>query len=424
MVHFTKHAIRIWNYSNGLILKTYRTPVPFTWIHLDPEAKELRSLDSEGNFVSRNIDFSEFIKYFEGICVPNEICLTDEREEYNEEITQYVTLGRELIENLNEYRLNEQEKKVSLEKMYKIGETVKNTFFFQDKEDIKTIFLYLNGVRQAEDRSSRINAHSEEYVFTSQKEEFITAVSNFIDGCWMIGESDGSIRLVSAPDVLHLTIKPKALPVAFLHLQPTSIFIGYHSSCLLIERDTLNIVVQHASYHKKPLRMGLVLNSILLTGDEDELILFWNKDKVRRYQIPVNRGDIVGKKLILAGFDNRVRIYEVNSESGIQKLHVFVGHVMGIYSLTVIDDGIFTSYSYDGTIRWWNTQVKTCFSFFNVTPLPLSSRSTSATTRSSASTSPSSASRRRSTPSSTARARHCCSSTAARSWCSTPCARR
>lgn len=112
--------------------------------------------------------------------------------------------------------------------------------------------------------------------------------------------------------------------------------------------------------------MGLVLNSILLTGDEDELILFWNKDKVRRYQIPVNRGDIVGKKLIIAGFDNRVRIYDVNSESGIQKLSVFVGHVMNIYNLTVIDDGIFTSYSYDGTIRWWNTQVKACFSFFNV----------------------------------------------------------
>jgi WD40 repeat protein len=171
---------------------------------------------------------------------------------------------------------------------------------------------------------------------------------------------------VSSPDILHFTIKPKALPVAFLHLQPTSIFIGYHSSCLLIERDTLNIVVQHSSYHKKALRMGLVLNSILLTGDEDELILFWNKDKVRRYQIPVNRGDIVGKKLIIAGFDNRVRIYDVNSETGIQKLHVFVGHVMNIYNLTVIDDGIFTSYSYDGTIRWWNTQVKACFSFFNV----------------------------------------------------------
>jgi len=36
--------------------------------------------------------------------------------------------------------------------------------------------------------------------------------------------------------------------------------------------------------------MGLVINSILLTGDEDELILFWNKDKVRRYQISVNSG--------------------------------------------------------------------------------------------------------------------------------------
>lgn len=39
---------------------------------------------------------------------------------------------------------------------------------------------------------------------------------------------------------------------------------------------------------------------------------------------------------------------------------------MNIYNMTVIDDGIFTSYSYDGTIRWWNTQVKACFSFFNV----------------------------------------------------------
>ncbi len=125
----------------------------------------------------------------------------------------------------------------------------------------------------------------------------------------MIGESDGSIRLVSSPDILHFTIKPKAIPVTFLHLQPTSIFVGYHSACILLERDSLNIVVQHNSYHKKPLRMGLVLTSILVTGDEDEIILFWNKDKVRRYQIPVNRGDVVGKKLIVAGFDNRVRIY-------------------------------------------------------------------------------------------------------------------
>lgn len=44
--------------------------------------------------------------------------------------------------------------------MYKLGETIKNTFFFQDKEDIKAIFQYLNGVRQSEDRSSRINSHS------------------------------------------------------------------------------------------------------------------------------------------------------------------------------------------------------------------------------------------------------------------------
>lgn len=57
--------------------------------------------------------------------------------------------------------------------------------------------------------------------------------------------------------------------------------------------------------------MGLVLSSVLVTGDEDELILFWNKEKVRRYKIPVNMGDIVGKKLIVAGFDNRVRIYDM-----------------------------------------------------------------------------------------------------------------
>lgn len=31
-----------------------------------------------------------------------------------------------------------------------------------------------------------------------------------------------------------------------------------------------------------------------------------------------------------------------------------------------IDDSIFTTYSYDGTIRWWNAQVKACFSYFNV----------------------------------------------------------
>lgn len=40
--------------------------------------------------------------------------MTDEREEYGEDISQYMKLGRELVENLNDYRLNEQEKKVSL----------------------------------------------------------------------------------------------------------------------------------------------------------------------------------------------------------------------------------------------------------------------------------------------------------------------
>ena len=95
---------------------------------------------------------------------------------------------------------------------------------------------------------------------------------------------------------------------------------------------------------------------------------------------------MVGKKLIVAGFDNRVRLYEVNSESGLHKLNVFVGHVMDIYNLVVVDDGIFTSYSYDGTVRWWNVQVKSCFSFFNVCILVFSSRNTSGTIKSYAST--------------------------------------
>ena len=77
VIHFTKNALRIWNYSNGLILKTYRTPVSLCWAHLSEDAKYVRSLDVEGNFVTRFIDFTEFIKNFEGICVPNEINMTD-----------------------------------------------------------------------------------------------------------------------------------------------------------------------------------------------------------------------------------------------------------------------------------------------------------------------------------------------------------
>lgn len=77
VVHYTKHAIRIWSYNNGLILKTYRTPLSLSWISLSDDAKYIRSLDSDGNFVIRFIDFTDFIKNFEGICVPNEICMTD-----------------------------------------------------------------------------------------------------------------------------------------------------------------------------------------------------------------------------------------------------------------------------------------------------------------------------------------------------------
>lgn len=57
VAHFTKNAIRIWTYSNGLILKTFRTPIPLTWIHISNDAKYLRSLDVDGNFTTRFIDF-------------------------------------------------------------------------------------------------------------------------------------------------------------------------------------------------------------------------------------------------------------------------------------------------------------------------------------------------------------------------------
>lgn len=69
----------------------------------------------------------------------------------------------------------------------------------------------------------------------SHKDEFITATSNLVDGYWLIGGSDGSIRLVSAPDNVHLTIKPKNMAISFLYLQQTSFFVGYMNGlCYLL----------------------------------------------------------------------------------------------------------------------------------------------------------------------------------------------
>lgn len=45
---------------------------------------------------------------------------------------------------------------------------------------------------------------------------------------------------------------------------------------------------------------------------------------------------------------------------------MFIGHVQGINKIDVIDDGIFVSGSYDGSVRWWSTQAKNCFSYYNV----------------------------------------------------------
>lgn len=33
--------------------------------------------------------------------------------------------------------------------MYKLGETIKSSLFYQDKEDIKVIFTYLNTIKQS-----------------------------------------------------------------------------------------------------------------------------------------------------------------------------------------------------------------------------------------------------------------------------------
>lgn len=76
-------------------------------------------------------------------------------------------------------------------------------------------------------------------------------------------------------------------------------------------------------------------------------------------------GKVIGNKLLLTGRDNRVRLYEVNFE-GLKQVFVFIGHVMPIYRITVIDDGIFASYSYDGTVRWWSVPAKLCFNYFHV----------------------------------------------------------
>ena len=92
-------------------------------------------------------------------------------------------------------------------------------------------------------------------------------------------------------------------------------------------------------------------------------------------------GEVVGKQLVIVGFDNRIRLYDVHHENGVQKSHVFVGHTMGIYNTVALDDGIFTTSSYDGTIRWWNTQAKSCFSYFNVNYILFSLRNFSLTTK-------------------------------------------
>jgi hypothetical protein len=69
----------------------------------------------------------------------------------------------------------------------------------------------------------------------------VTAVSNVVDGSWLIGGSDGTIRLVSAPDKVHLTIKPKNMAVLVLIFTADFVFHRLQRHMLL----NLTIELEH-----------------------------------------------------------------------------------------------------------------------------------------------------------------------------------
>lgn len=139
-----------------------------------------------------------------------------------------------LIKHLNEFRINEHEKKVSLDGMYSIAETIKSEVFFQDKNDLKVVFRYLNLNKQEEQKSSKINAHSEEYIFTSHKEDNITAISNYLMGSFAMGDSVGTVRIITPPNTVASTLRPFGSPISYISLDTSTIFISSGTSCVLL----------------------------------------------------------------------------------------------------------------------------------------------------------------------------------------------
>lgn len=268
VLHYGRNIIRLWNYSNGLILKSFRSLSPYAWMGVSEDNKYLQSLTQAGTLTLRNIEFDEFLRNFEGVCVPNELSFADDKEESSEDINNYIKYGRVLIKHLNEFRINEHDKKVSLDGMYNVAETIKSEVFYQDKSDLKTIFKYLNGIKQTEQKSSKINAHSEEYIFTSRKDDSITAVSNYLAGCFAMGDSTGTVRIISPPNSVVSTLRPFSSAISCISLDLSTIFVSCGTSCVFLERESMSVVVTHNSYHKHSIVFGAILNNILITGDE------------------------------------------------------------------------------------------------------------------------------------------------------------
>jgi len=54
-----------------LILKSYKSQTPYSWTGVSEDNKYLQSLTQNGTLMLRNIEFDDFLRNFEGACVPN-----------------------------------------------------------------------------------------------------------------------------------------------------------------------------------------------------------------------------------------------------------------------------------------------------------------------------------------------------------------
>lgn len=84
VIHYGRNMIRIWNYSNGLILKSYKSPASYAWMGVSEDNRYLQSLTDSGTLTLRNIDFDDFLKNFDGVCLPNELSFADDRDDNND----------------------------------------------------------------------------------------------------------------------------------------------------------------------------------------------------------------------------------------------------------------------------------------------------------------------------------------------------